>query len=162
MKTEQARTSVPIRRSTFVRGSSPRARAVEIHARLPEGDDQQALHYQFLFAFGCLPFGLPGGHDVLALLGRRNLFEALGITPQQAEQLGKLSPPPDRPVDRGWTQLYAAYAEAPAGPLHQQAADDLGDAVRVASQEYHAAHEAFAQAAKRILTPAQLEQLPGG
>ena len=51
--------------------------------------------------------------DVLALLGRRNLFETLGITPQQAEQLGKLSPPPDRPADRGWTQLYIAYAEAP-------------------------------------------------
>jgi hypothetical protein len=99
--------------------------------------------------------------DVLALLGRRNLFEPLGITPQQAERLYRLSPPPDRPVDRGWTQLYIAYKDAPAGPLHAEAAEDLGDAIRTASQDYHAAHAAFAEGAKTILTAAQLARLSG-
>jgi hypothetical protein len=57
--------------------------------------------------------------------------------------------------------LYIAYQEAPAGPVRQQAADDLGDAIRVASQDYHAAQAAFAAAAKNILTATQLERLGG-
>jgi hypothetical protein len=97
--------------------------------------------------------------DVRALQGRPDLFEPLAITPRQAEQLRQLSPPPDGPIATGWTQSYIAYKDAPPGPLQEQAKDDLCDAVRIASQSYHAAHAAFAEAAKRILSPDQIEHL---
>ncbi len=97
--------------------------------------------------------------DASALHGRPDLFEPLGITPRQEEQLRQLPPPPDRPSDTGWTQLYIAYKDASPGPFQEHAQDDLCDAIRVASQSYHAAHAGFAEAAKKILTAEQVKQL---
>ena len=97
--------------------------------------------------------------DVRSLLARPDLLERLKITPRQAEQLRRLPLPPGQTADAGWTELYIAHKESPAGPFRQQAAEHLGEAVRAASQSYHAAHAAFAQATEKILTAEQLGQL---
>ena len=85
---------------------------------------------------------------------------ALGITAQQAEQLGRLPPANEGPNGTGWTQLYIAYKEAPLGPLQERAREDLCDAIRVASQEHHASVAALAKAARKVLTADQLRRLP--
>jgi HEAT repeat protein len=63
------------------------------------------------------------------------------------------------PSDDDWTSLLFAYKEAPAGPLQEQAKADLIDSVRVFSQNYHAGTVEFAEAAKKIFTAAQLEEI---
>ena len=63
------------------------------------------------------------------------------------------------PHDDDWTSLLFAYKEAPAGSLREQAKADLIDSVRLFSQNYHAGTIEFAEAAKKILTPAQLDRL---
>jgi hypothetical protein len=96
-----------------------------------------------------------------ALPEQPDRLKALGITSAQAEQLRQLSLPPPGPIDSGSTLLYILYKESPPGPLQEQAEDDLCDAIRVASQNYHAVVTAFVQAAEKILTNAQLEHLSG-
>ncbi len=61
--------------------------------------------------------------------------------------------------DDDWTSLFSAYKEAPSGPLREQAKADLIDSVRVFSQNYHAGTVEFAESAKKIFTPGQLEQI---
>jgi hypothetical protein len=63
------------------------------------------------------------------------------------------------PSDDEWTSLLFAYKEAPAGPLQEQAKSDLIDSVRVFSQNYHAGTVEFAEAANKIFTAAQLEEI---
>lgn len=63
------------------------------------------------------------------------------------------------PSDDDWTSLLFAYKEAPDGPLREQAKADLIDSVRVFSQNYHAGTVEFAEAAKKIFTAAQLEEI---
>ena len=63
------------------------------------------------------------------------------------------------PSDDDWTSLLFAYKEAPAGLLREQAKADLIDSVRVFSQNYHAGTVEFAEAAKKIFPPAQLDQI---
>ena len=89
------------------------------------------------------------------------LYPALGINSEQAKQLGRLPAASEWPSSTGWTQLYMAYKEAPPGPLQERAREDLCDAVRVASQDHHAAVAALAEAAQKVLTPDQLKRLPG-
>jgi HEAT repeat protein len=89
-----------------------------------------------------------------------DLYPKLGITAQQAEQLGRLPPASEWPSGAGWTQLYIIYKEAPPGPLQKRAHEDLCDAIRVASQEHHAAAAELARAARKVLTADQLRRLP--
>jgi len=89
-----------------------------------------------------------------------DLYAALGISSRQARQLGRLPPASEWPSSMGWTQLYMAYKEAPPGPLQERAREDLCDAIRVASQDHHAAAAALAEAARKVLTPDQLKRLP--
>jgi HEAT repeat protein len=89
-----------------------------------------------------------------------DLYRGLGITAQQAEQLGRLPPASEWPNGTGWTELYRAYKEAPPGPLQERAREDLCDAIRVASQGHHAAVAALAEAARKALTAGQLQRLP--
>ena len=60
-------------------------------------------------------------------------------------------------IDR-WAML-SAYKEAPAGPIKEQAKADLMDSVHIFSQNYHAGTVEFVEAAKKIFTPAQLEEI---
>jgi HEAT repeat protein len=58
-----------------------------------------------------------------------------------------------------WTPLLFAYKEAPGGLLREQAKADLIDSVRVFSQNYHAGTVEFVEAAKKVFSSAQLEDL---
>lgn len=83
-----------------------------------------------------------------------------GLSREQVSQLGSL-PPDYVPYDGLTTQLYSAWRESPSGPIQDQAALDLGDAVRRASQDYHAAVVAFAQRAREVLNaPPVQQQIP--
>jgi HEAT repeat protein len=97
---------------------------------------------------------------VRGLVRYPDLYPALGITAQQAEQLSRLPPAEEWPNSTGWTQLYIAYKEAPPGPLQERAREDLCEGIRVASQEHHAAVAALAGAARKVLTADQLTRLP--
>lgn len=63
------------------------------------------------------------------------------------------------PGDDEWWHLLLAYKEAPAGPLQEQAKANLVEEVRIFSQNYHAGTVEFAEAAKNIFTPTQLDQI---
>jgi hypothetical protein len=58
-----------------------------------------------------------------------------------------------------WTPLLFACKEAPAGLLREQARAGLIDSVRIFSQNYHAGTVEFVDAAKKIFSTAQLEDL---
>ena len=94
------------------------------------------------------------------LLRFRDLYPALQITPEQNEQLSKLPLPMEWPFNMRWTSLFIDYKESPDGPPKQQAERALLDSVRETSQNYHAGVVGLAEAAKKILTPAQLQRLP--
>jgi hypothetical protein len=57
-----------------------------------------------------------------------------------------------------WNSLFSDYREAPAS-LKEQTKADLIDSVRVFSQNYHSGTVEFAEAAKKIFTAAQLEEI---
>ena len=63
------------------------------------------------------------------------------------------------PGSDDWHTCLLAYFEAPAGSLREQAKVDLIDSVRVFSQNYHSGTVEFAEAAKKIFTPTQLEEI---
>jgi hypothetical protein len=64
-------------------------------------------------------------------------------------------------IGTSWKQwaTYKDYKEAPAGPIRDQVKADLIDSVRVFSQNYHAGTVEFVEAAKKIFTQAQLDQI---
>lgn len=123
-----------------------------------------------------------------SVIGHPELNSALKITPEQAGQLkaqirifsAKLcglhvSPGATDNTDNyynvlvnqggycpgnfDWHQLYQNYQEAPAGELKEQAEKDLLESVRIFSQNYHAGTIELAEAAKKIFTPEQLEEI---
>jgi hypothetical protein len=51
------------------------------------------------------------------------------------------------------------YFEAPAGSIHEQAKVDLMSAIQTFSQNYHAGTVEFVEAAKKVLTQTQLEEI---
>jgi hypothetical protein len=109
----------------------------------------------------------------------------LSITPEQAKQLGDLlhrfavilcgprvsdqqignlynllvHQHESCPHHGDWTPLLFAYKEAPAGLLREQAKADLIDSVRSFSQNYHAGTVEFVEAAKKIFSSAQLDDI---
>jgi hypothetical protein len=66
---------------------------------------------------------------------------------------------PDNCPCHGWHDLLFAYMEAPPGSLREQAKAALMDSVRVFSQNYHAGTLEFAEAAKKLFTPEQLDNI---
>jgi len=82
----------------------------------------------------------------------------LGITALQAGQLRALSPP-EQPDLTGCIMLYMIYKESPAGPLQQEAEDNLNEAIRGSSESYHAAVAAFVESARKILSKGQWDRL---
>jgi hypothetical protein len=63
------------------------------------------------------------------------------------------------PFDDDWFFLEQNYFESPAGSIHEQAKADLMNAIQAFSQNYHAGTVEFVEAAKKIFTPAQLEDI---
>ena len=63
------------------------------------------------------------------------------------------------PFDDDWFFLESNYFEAPAGSIHEQAKADLINSVHAFSQNYHAGTVEFVEAAKKIFTQTQLEEL---
>jgi hypothetical protein len=62
------------------------------------------------------------------------------------------------PGSDDWHNLFHDYQEAPPS-LKQQIKADLINSVRVFSQDYHSGTVEFAEAAKKIFTPKQLEEI---
>jgi hypothetical protein len=65
----------------------------------------------------------------------------------------------DIPFDDDWFFLKMNYFEAPAGSIHEQAKVDLMSAIQTFSQNYHAGTVEFVEAAKKVLTQTQLEEI---
>jgi hypothetical protein len=63
------------------------------------------------------------------------------------------------PFDDDWFFLESNYFESPPGPIQGQAKADLMNSVQAFSQNYHAGTVELVEAAKKIFTPAQLEQI---
>jgi hypothetical protein len=62
------------------------------------------------------------------------------------------------PSDDNWRSLLVDYKESP-GSLREQAKVNFINSVQIRSQYYHSGTIEFVEAAQKILTPAQLEQL---
>lgn len=65
----------------------------------------------------------------------------------------------DVPFDDDWDFLERNYFESPDGPIREQAKADLMNSVQALSQNYHAGTVEFVGAAKKIFSPAQLEEI---
>jgi hypothetical protein len=97
---------------------------------------------------------------VRALKKYPDLCDVLEITPEQIEKLGKLPGKDDLASDFRWHQIYVEYLEAPPG-LKDELEQDLKDAVREVSQNYHKGIVDCVEGAREILTNDQLKRLPG-
>jgi hypothetical protein len=63
------------------------------------------------------------------------------------------------PFDDDWDFLKRNYFESPPGPIREQAKADLMNSVQAFSQNYHAGTVEFVEGAKKIFTPAQLQEM---
>jgi hypothetical protein len=63
------------------------------------------------------------------------------------------------PFDDDWFFLESNYFESPAGPIREQAKADLINSVQTFSQNYHPGTVEFVEAAKKVLTQTQLEEI---
>ena len=72
---------------------------------------------------------------------------------------GLIWEPKNCPFDDDWHFLHRNYFEAPTDLIRDQAKADLMNSVQTLSQNYHAGTVEFVESAKKIFSPAQLEEI---